>query len=121
VSQGQAIAQQRVRFPFGFMNTFQSRLKAGRTVLVRAMRVRILPLELPCISDIEENEAMNDDELIPVSLIEDWPQFGFCEAEAEIAYREAGDHPRAMQAAIRAALDEGIRQWRVAHQSDTAS
>lgn len=44
-------------------------------------------------------------------VVRDWHEYGLVEAAAEKAYEDAGDHPRAMSAAVHAAIQEGLRQF----------
>lgn len=65
------------------------------------------------LSDLPKIEAAaverKRERLVRVA-VEDWPSYGLAEAAAELAYDEAGEHPRAMAAAIRAAIREVVRQ-----------
>jgi len=45
------------------------------------------------------------------AAVEEWHGYSLVEGAAERAYEEAGDHPRAMAAALKAAIAEGLRQF----------
>lgn len=45
------------------------------------------------------------------TVIEECHQYGLVEGAAELAYKEAGDHPRRMQAALEAGIEEALSQF----------